>query len=168
MTLDEIRKVVAGSGREAWQILKGDAPTYIGRFVERHSDGERWREFLQHDQRAVLRRDVDIGLVWGMTADPHNEAVEPHWTEAFRPREAYPDVVEVLYRGQPVDREVYAMVDNAHGLVPWPSATPTEPEALWVTRWQFNLVELLDELGASVGVGSVEEYMGRCGITVVD
>lgn len=163
MTLDEIRSVVANSGAAAWHLLGGDAPMYIGRFVERVE--ERWQEFVQHDGRAVLRRDIDIGLVWGMTADPYNEDLEPHWTVGhLQPATVHSHIVEVLYRGQPVDREVYASVDNGHGVVPWPESVE---DGLQVTRWQVSLVELLDELGVSVGVGSVESYMRRLGFTVV-
>jgi hypothetical protein len=183
MTLDEIRSIVANSGKAAWHVLSGDAPTYLGQFVEHASDDEHWQEFFQHERRAVLRRDIDVGLVWGMAAHPlvegESEPYEPPWTEAFLPgaRKTYVNVVEVLYRGQPVDRELYSVVDNAHGLVPYPEpryapdadlASGAEPEALEVNRWQFNLAELLGELGVSVGVGSVEDYMRRCGITVAD
>jgi hypothetical protein len=177
MNLDEIRSIVEGSDAAAWHVLSGDAPTYLGQFVEHASDDEHWQELFQHERRAVLRRDIDVGLAWGMTADPHHEGEsEPYWTEAFLPRKVYVHVVEVLYRGQPVDREVYAVVDNAHGVVPWPQpryardadiASGAMPEALEVDRWQFNLVRLLGELGVALG-GSVENYMSRCGITVVD
>ncbi|MGO9883803.1 MAG: hypothetical protein ACLPV4_12405, partial [Solirubrobacteraceae bacterium] len=64
----------------------------------------------------------------------------------------------------------------AHGVVPWPRDRFTQAtdvaavrrEALEVSRWQRDLVVLLRDLGVAVGAGSVEEYMGRCGITVVD
>ena len=112
MTLDEIRSIVANSGKAAWHVLSGDAPTYLGQFVEHASDDEHWQEFFQHERRAVLRRDIDVGLVWGMAAHPlvegESEPYEPPWTEAFLPRRAYIHVVEVLYHGQPVDRELYS------------------------------------------------------------
>jgi uncharacterized protein YdhG (YjbR/CyaY superfamily) len=76
-------------------------------------------------------------------------------------------VVEVLYRGQPVEREVYASVEDARGIVPWP--TPRYPGAgasdrhappVWeVTHWQLDLVLLLKELGASAGDETVESYL---------
>jgi hypothetical protein len=135
MTLDEIRALVAGTTAPDWHALSAD------------TDGA---------LRAVLRRDLDVALAWGMDG---GEPVEPHWSQTLNPSQVYPHTVEVRYRGQPVDRETYGVVDNGHGLVPWPTGET-------VTGWQVALVELLDELGASVGVGSVEEYLRRCGITV--
>jgi hypothetical protein len=163
MNLEEIRAAIADSTPVHWQILSGDAPTYIGRYVDR---GSRGHEFVEHDQRAVYVADVDIGLAWGMTADPHNETVEPHWTRGrVQPSAAHAHVVEVLYHGQPVDREVYASVDNGHGIVPWPTPIGSDG-ALEVSAWQLALVELLRDLGTSVGVGSVQDYMRRFEITV--
>lgn len=170
MTLDEIRNMVVDSSAGDWKVLSADAPTYFHGFMEHRSEDEHWQELLQHDYRAVLRRDVDVGLVWGLT--PRNEGEqEPEWTKSLQPSGVRAHVAEVLYRGQPVDRVLYASVDNAHGVVPWPgylggSDDPdAEPERCVSSR-QLRLVELLKELGASVGVGSVKEYMRRCGITV--
>jgi len=163
MTLDEIRRTIADSTAATWHTLSSDAPTYIGRFVDYGPD--RRQEYIQHDLRAVYQRDLDIGLAWGMTADPHHETTEPHWTAGrLQPATARSHVVEVLYRGQPADREVYASVDNGHGVVPWPQVVADG--ALQVTRWQVSLVELLRELGVSVGAGSVESYMRRLDFTV--
>jgi hypothetical protein len=174
MNLDEIRSIVADTTAAHWHVLSGDAPTYLNRFAEVRGADEHW---LEHEARAVLRRDLDVGLAWGMEdRSSGGESLEPDWTSTTLARRATASVVEVLYRGQPVDREVYAVIDNAHGLVPWPRArfaqgaalVDVEPGALEVSRSQRDLVVLLRDLGAAVGVGSVDDYMRRCGITVVD
>ncbi len=177
MTLDEIRSIIADTTAAHWHVLSGDAPTYLNRFGEVRGADEHWLQHSEHEARAVLRRDVDVGLAWGMEdRSTTGESLEPDWTSTTLARRATASVVEVLYRGQPVDREVYAVIDNAHGVVPWPRArlaqgaalADIEPEALEVSRWQRDLVVLLRDLGVAVGAGSVEDYMRRLGITVVD
>ena len=179
MTLDEIRSIVAHTTAAHWHVLSEDAPTYLNRFGEVRGADEHWLQHAEHEARAVLRRDLDVGLAWGMEARSNGaESLEPDWTSTTLARRATASVVEVLLRGQPVDREVYAVIDNAHGLVPWPRArfaqgadvadADAKPEALEVSRWQRDVVVLLRDLGAAIGAGSVEDYMRRCSITVVD
>ena len=122
MTLEEIRELVRNTTSDDWHRLEGDAPTYIGRFIEPES-GEPPLTFSSHEARAVLVRDVDVGLAWGLDADPYNEGKgEAWWAPPLaadpQPRDASPYIAEVLYRGQPVDRMEYAVIDNGHGLVP--------------------------------------------------
>lgn len=175
MTLDEIRSIVADTTATHWHVLSGDAPTYLNRFGEVRAADAHWLH-SEHKGRAVLRRDLDVGLAWGMEdRSSADKAVDPDWTSTTLARRATASVVEVLYRGQPVDRELYAVIDNAHGLVPWPRArvaeggavADVECDALEVSRWQRDLVVLLRDLGVAVGAGSVEDYMRRCGISVV-
>jgi hypothetical protein len=177
MTLDEIRSIVADTTAADWRVLSDDAPTYLNRFGEVRGADEHWLQHSEHEARAVLRCDLDVGLAWGMQdRSSAGESLEPDWTSNTLARRATASVVEVLYRGQPVDREVYAVIDNARGVVPWPrgrfahgaDVAAVRPTALEVSRWQRDLVVLLGDLGVAVGAGSVEEYMGRCGITVVD
>jgi hypothetical protein len=178
VTLDEIRSIVADTTASDWHVLSGDAPTYLNRFGEVRGADEHWLlQHSEHETRAVLRRDLDVGLAWGMEyRSSGGEAIEPDWTSTTLARRANASVVEVLYRGQPVDREVYAVIDNGHGAVPWPRARFAQGaarddvayEALEVSPWQRDLVVLLRDLGVAVGAGSVEDYMRRCRITVVD
>ena len=177
MTLDEIRSIVADTTAADWRVLSGDAPAYLNRFGEVRGADEHWPQHSEHEARAVLRCDLDVGLAWGMQDRSGPGAPsEPDWTSNTLARRATASVVEVLYRGQPVDREVYAVIDNARGVVPWPrdrltrgaDVAAVRPNALEVSRWQRDLVVLLRNLGVAVGAGSVEEYMRRCGITVVD
>jgi hypothetical protein len=177
MTLDEIRSIVADTRAADWRVLSSDAPTYLSRFGEVCGADEHWLQHWEHEARAVLRCDLDVGLAWGMQdrSGPGTPS-EPDWTSNTLARRATASVVEVLYRGQPVDREVYAVIDDARGVVPWPrdrltrgpDVAAVRPNALEVSRWQRDLVVLLRDLGVAVGAGSVEEYMRRCGITVVD
>ncbi len=177
MTLDEIRSIIAATTAAHWHVLTGDARTYLNRIGEVRGANENWLQRSEHQGRAVLRRDLDVGLAWGMEdRSPAEESREPDWTSSTLASRATASVVEVLYRGQPVDREAFAIIDNAHGLVPWPRArfaqgaggADVEPEALEVSRWQRDVVVLLRDLGVAAGAGSVEDYMRRCGITLVD
>ena len=78
--------------------------------------------------------------------------------------------------GQPVEREVYASVEEARGIVPWPTprypgsaASDRHASPVWeVTHWQLDLVLLLKDLGASAGDETVESFVHRCRIAVVE
>ena len=177
MTQDEIRALVAGTVEKDWHTLSGDAPSYFNRFVDIPAGDAHYLAHAEHASRAVLRADLDVGLVWGMR-DPSSAdgPVEARWTTSLRPPVVQGHVVEVLYRGQPVEREVYASVEDARGIVPWPTprypgagASDRRAPAVWeVSHWQLDLVLLLKELGASAGDETVESYLHRCGIAVVE
>jgi hypothetical protein len=102
--------------------------------------------------------------------------VEPPWTKSLHTPVVQGHVVEVLYRGQPVEREVYATVEDALGIVPWPTprypgsaASDRHAPPVWeVTHWQLDLVLLLKELGVPTGDETVESYLRRCAIAVVE
>jgi hypothetical protein len=177
MTQEEIRALVAGTVDTDWYMLSGDAPSYFNRFVDLPAGDAHYLAHAEHASRAVLRADLDVGLVWGMR-DPSSVdgSVEALWTKSLQPAVAQGHVVEVLYRGQPVEREVYASVEDARGIVPWP--TPRYPGAaasdrhappVWeVTHWQLDLVLLLADLGAPAGAETVQRYLHRCAIAVVE
>jgi hypothetical protein len=176
MRLDEIRRVIQGSTVDAWHVLSDDAPTYVHGFEYSRDNITGVRE---HHSRAVLWSDVDIGLAWGMDVSHGDPPPEPDWTASFLNRKAQLNLVEVLYRGQPVDRVVYAGIDNAAGKVPWPesryaaganldlSEAPQPPEALEVTAWQMGLVTLIEALGGGGPYRSAADYTKACGITVL-
>jgi hypothetical protein len=177
MTQEEIRALVAGTLEKDWYTLSGDAPSYFNRFVDIPAGDAHYLAHTEHASRAVLRQDLDVGLVWGMR-DPSSfdGPVEAPWATSLQPAVAQGHVVEVLYRGQPVEREVYASVEDARGIVPWPTphypgsaASDRHAPPVWeVTHWQLDLVLLLKELGASAGDETVEGYLHRCRIAVVE
>jgi hypothetical protein len=180
MRLDEIRNLIENSTEDDWNVLAGDAPTYVHRF-QYGSDarGEAIWGLDEHHTRAVLKDDLDVGLVWGMDVG-HGDTSEPDWAEPLSSvnKKVRAALVEVLHRGQPVDRVVYAIVDNAHGTVPWPrlhyrpgaNEDPTgpfePPESMTVTAWEMAVVSLADALGGSGSYGSPQDYAKRAGITV--
>jgi len=185
MRLDEIRELIQDSTPEDWHVLPTSAPTYVHRF-QYGSDarGDAIWGLDEHYARAVLVSDVDVGLVWGMTLD---RDLEPDWAEPLSAvnKKVSLDLIEVLYRGQPVDRIEYAVVDNGHGHVPWPVVNyrpganqdpnaPTEPpDSMTVTAWDMAVVSLTDVLGrggaygARGEYGTPESYAERAGIKVV-
>jgi hypothetical protein len=177
MTQEEIRALVAGTVEKDWYTLSGDAPSYFNRFVDIPAGNAHYLAHAEHASRAVLRQDLDVGLAWGMR-DPSSTdgPVEELWAASLQPPVAQGHVVEVLYRGQPVEREVYASVEDARGIVPWPTPRYPGPEAsdrhaapVWeVTSWQLDLVLLLKELGTSARDETVKSYLQRCGISVVE
>ena len=67
MKLKNIRSQVSEAHGENWNVLSGDAPTYLNRFADVRVGDERWLEQDEHEGRAVLCSDVDIGLAWGMS-----------------------------------------------------------------------------------------------------
>src|SRR5436190_18455010 len=114
MTLDEIRSIVAHTTAAHWHVLSGDAPTYLNRFGEVRGADEHWLQHSEHEARAVLCRDLDVGLAWGMeNRSSGGESLEPDWTSTTLGRRANACVREVLYQGDPVDGRAYAVIDNA-------------------------------------------------------
>ena len=177
MTLEEIRALVAGTSGTEWHILSGDAPTYLNRFIYVQSGNAHYLAAAEHESRAALKADLDVGLAWGLR-DPSTEdgPTATEWSRSLRAPEVWGHVVEVLYRGQPVDRVVYAIIEDNHGLVPWPTPrypgdAAADPHAapVWeVSHWELDLVLLLKELGVTVGTETVESYLRRCAIAVVE
>lgn len=177
MKLYDIRSEITNSSSDDWYVLPTEAPTYVHRF-QYGSDqrGDAIWGLDEHYSRAVLIENVDIGLVWGMRMSDHK--LEPDWgTNAGSIDGTVSDaLVEVLYRGQPVDRAVYAVVDNAHGKMPWPEAhfapdamvqdPVPPPESYTVNGWELTLVRLIDELDNGGGYGTPDEYVKRVGATV--
>jgi hypothetical protein len=177
MTQEEIRALVAGAVEADWYLLSGDAPSYFNRFIDIPAGDAHYLAHAEHASRAVLRADLDVGLVWGMRDPSSIDGPEaPAWTKSLQPPSVQGHVVEVLYRGQPVEREVYASVEDAQGIVPWPTPRYPGPAAsdrhaapVWeVTHWQLDLVLLLKELGVPAGNEMVESYLRRCAIAVVE
>ena len=68
---------------------------------------------------------------------------------------------------------MYAVIDNACGLVPWPRAWYPDDDygatpLLRVSRWQLSLVSVLRSLGVTAGGDSVESYVQRFGFEITD
>jgi hypothetical protein len=177
VTHEEIRALVAGTVEKGWYTLSGDAPSYFNRFVDIPAGDALYLAHAEHASRAVLREDLDVGLVWGMRDSSSIEGpVEVSWATPLQRPVVQGHVVEVLYRGQPVEREVYASLEEGRGIVPWPTprypgsaASDRHAPPVWeVTHWQLDLILLLNELGVSAGDETVESYLHRCRIAVVE
>jgi hypothetical protein len=116
VTHEEIRALVAGTVEKGWYTLSGDAPSYFNRFVDIPAGDALYLAHAEHASRAVLREDLDVGLVWGMRDSSSIEGpVEVSWATPLQRPVVQGHVVEVLYRGQPVEREVYASLEEGRG-----------------------------------------------------
>jgi hypothetical protein len=104
MTLDELRELVAATTAEDWSELK-PGPVFIYAGGHGTENGE-WRLFLDgHHSRAVLKRDLDVGLAWGLTWNEDYEGET--WTQHFPDKSATGYYADILWRGDPVSREQY-------------------------------------------------------------
>jgi hypothetical protein len=167
MTLDEIRAQITASTASGWQPLSG--PVYLPTFVQVSHGENVWLEHNSHHSRAVLRDDVAIGLAWGLTV---NESFEEDWSSRFPDPKASSDWLEVLYNGQPVDRELIVHVDG-RCYVPMPEQVFDDVHAdrpqvvgLRITQWQQHVVGIAQALG---GAGyDYGDYVRRCGFQVVE
>lgn len=117
---------------------------YLDRFSQVSSGGRTWLEHDSHHSRAVLRDDVAIGLAWGLT---ENDTFEEDWTTRFPDPKASSAWLEVLYHGQPVDRELMVHVDGRcyvprchSGSSTTSAPTGRRSSGLRVTRWQHHVV----------------------------
>ncbi len=167
MTLDEIRAQITASAADGWHSLSG--AIYLPTFSQ-VTQGERvWLEHDSHHSRAVLRDDVAIGIAWGLTV---NENFEEDWSSNFPDSKASSSWLEVLYNGQPVDRELIVHVDG-RCYVPMPeqvfddlSADRPKVIGLRITRWQHHVVGLAQALGGTTY--DYDGYVRRCGFELVE
>jgi hypothetical protein len=178
MRFDEVRSLILASEPEHWRVLPTEAPTYIHR-VQYGSDdrGDGIWGLDEHHSRAILLDDIDVGLVWGMTLDRNLDFTD-EWGPNVGSHDAKVgrDLIEVLYRGQPVDRVTYYRVDNFHGSMPIPtyhypagsagSGVVREPDSITVSSWDLAIVSLTDTLGGGGGYGTPESYVKRAGFTI--
>lgn len=169
MTLDEIRARIAVTTAADWHLLGGNVPVYLDKFVQVSGGDNIWLEHDSHHSRAVLRDDLAIGLAWGLR---ENENFEEDWSSKFPDPKASSDWLEVLYHGQPVDRELIVHVDG-RCYVPLPEqifddlhADQPKVIGLRVTRWQHHLVGIAQ--GLSGTTYDYDGYVQRCGFEVVD
>ncbi len=179
MRFDEIRSLVFDSAPAHWRVLPTDAPTYVHRFqYGTDARGDHIWGLDEHHSRAILLNDIDVGLVWGMEL-ARNLDFTDEWGPNVGSHDAKVgmDLIEVLYRGQPVDRVAYYRVDNFHGSMPMPtyhyppgtagSGEVREPESMTVSSWDLAIVSLTDTLGGGGTYGTPESYVSRAGFTVV-
>jgi hypothetical protein len=169
MTLDEVREQVSATTAADWQLLDGGVvPVYLDRFSQISSGDQTWLEHDSHHSRAVLRDDIAIGLAWGLR---ENKSFAEDWTTRFPNPRASTAWLEVLYHGQPVDRELIVHVDG-RCYVPLPEqvfddvrADRPKVTALRISRWQYEVVGRAQELGG--GTYDYDEYVRQCGFEVI-
>lgn len=182
MTRDQLRKLVMASDGPDWSVISGYAPTYFDSFSEVRKgtaigpgggDGTTvWLEHTAHNGRAVFVEDIDIGMVWGMRPTHSSESGSyEDWSVQFPDTNVQAHVVEVLYRGQPVDVEIVASIDGGRCTVPWPkprlSGEINDPkvEAWEITQWEYDLARVLHQL--TDPATDYADYVSRCGFTIV-
>lgn len=169
MTLDELRERILTTTADDWHSLDGGrVPVYLDVFTQVGSGDQTWLEHDSHHSRAVLRDDIAIGLAWGLT---ENDTFEEDWSTPFPHRGASSAWLEVLYHGQPVDRQLIVHVDG-RCYVPMPEqvfddihADRPEVVGLRITGWQHHVVGLAQSLG---GGYDYDSYVRRCGFEIVE
>jgi hypothetical protein len=182
VTRDELRDLVTASHAQQWSVISGYGPTYFDAFSEIRTgagigpggDGTTiWLEHEAHRPRAVYLADLDVGLVRGMHPTYFTErGTHEDWATRFADPKVYAHVVELLYRGQPVDVDVLASVDGGRYTVPWPKAClsdsmPETTPTFEATRWSYELARLVYELEGGSLI-AYEQSVSRCDFTIVD
>jgi hypothetical protein len=174
MRLEEFRSVVTSSEAEDWHRMQG-WETYLYKLgnVTEYDNGQRLEivDVESHHSRAVYQPDIAIGIAWGL---PHQggERFHEDWTERFADEKASAGWLDLLYHGQPVDRRLYVLVDGARCKLPLPEQIfaagfgvgPRE-KRLWVTRRDYELVRLVNELDSGV---DYDRYLRQAGFDVPD
>lgn len=172
MDLNTIRQKIIDSSREDWNKITcwgaGSGPIYHHGLTSEHSDAHGIQtEVHTHSMLAVLIDDVDISIAWGF--DPDESLWELGRVERqFDFSDFLPDFpdekvrrmyVDIFYRGQLVDRELYVVADGGRHYVPiprtvYPNKTGYGPENLGApehhyTPWDIGLARTLNrfELG---------------------
>ena len=109
MTLDEILQTFLSSGRDDWTDNLG-TPTFL------HGPPADEDDDKSHDSRIVYKPDIAIGLAWGSTVNDHYH--DP-WFDHFpdsSPGRSF--LIDLLYNGQVVHRELGVSVDGGRYILP--------------------------------------------------
>lgn len=136
MNLNTIRQTIIDSSREDWNKITcwgyGSGPIYHYGLSSEHSDDHGIQtEVRSHAVLAVLIEDVDISIAWGYDPDEslwnlHRGGQRFDFSD-FLPTFPDEDVsrmyVDIFYRGQLVDRELFVVADGGRYYVPIPRTT---------------------------------------------
>jgi hypothetical protein len=128
MRLDELRNKILGSDPADWEQL----------------DPQGLPE--GHDERAIYRPDVAIGLGWGHGRDDFSA----DWVKKFPNPSAHSEYIALLYNGVVVAQEMAVRADGARYLLPFPDRVEEESTVRWtVGRDAYTLAGLVHSLSAS-------------------
>ncbi|WP_079620328.1 hypothetical protein [Mycobacteroides abscessus] len=182
MDLHTIRQKIIDSTREDWNKItcwgSGSGPSYHYGLASEQGENGVETEAKDHGNIAVLIEDVDITIEWGLDPDESlwfNGAPRDFDFSDFLP--TFPDkdarrmYVDIFYRGNLVDRELYVVADGARYYVPIPRTTyPNKtghgftadevgaPEHHY-TNWDIGLARVVNSFGHPPG--SFDELLSR-------
>ncbi|MGA3217183.1 MAG: hypothetical protein ABSD97_16005 [Acidimicrobiales bacterium] len=117
MNLDELLDTVATSGPEDWELIEcpnqADGPSYL--YDPRSGEA--------HVYRAVFKADVSLGLAWGLSYGPDGEPEVLGFLKSFPDKSGGgAELLDFLWNGSLVHREVGVKVDGGRATLPWPVA----------------------------------------------
>jgi len=148
MTLDELLHICAHSVREDWEVIHCGhfGPSYLDQFSEMHGGDEAvWLEHKHHAARAVYGPDIAIGLAWGLEL---NTNYTEDFHTGFDNPSASSSILDFLYHGALVHREVAVAVDGGKCYLPQPELTTREGRVTGytVTRRRRDIFRMFDSL----------------------
>lgn len=160
MTLEEYLTVVALSQPEDWRTT--NVPTFMHRIVPVRSSGGGNADFeiQEHNLMITYTKDIRFGMAWGLIADKnYNE----DWLARLPNRSAEGVILDFLYNGALVFRDMMVAVDNRRCILPQPVNADGPP--FKVPERRARLARLAHQL---VGPDtSFESYFKRVGMQPV-
>lgn len=161
MTLDELIQTFIESPQSDWSEKLG-TPTFL--FAPADAPD------LGHYNRMVYRPDVAVGLAWGSEM---NDNYVWEWVQKFPDPKAHSILIDLLYNGQVVYRELGVVVDGGRATLPSPLPITKEDEVVpseilgWFCKpHEYAFVRAFAE--KTDDLRNFDSYFERSGIEVRD
>jgi len=164
MTIDDLLEAVASSRPQDWHLI------HYGDLAGGPSNLEDGRGGA-HTHRAVHRDDVSLGLAFGLSYIDKKRSFD--FLSRFADQSAWPTLLDFLWDGSLVHRELGIVVDGGRMTLPWPEPPAANVGGLpdseligeKVTRREVAYWRLVHALKGSRE--DFDEYLERSGLVVL-
>lgn len=154
MTLEEYLSVIADSKAADWRT--SNVPTFMHRIVPSRTPGSDF-ELQEHNVLMNYMPDIRFSMAWGLVAD--RNYAEP-WLEKLPNKRGDAVILDFLFNGALVYRDILIAVDNWRCILPQPMNTESPPYRVQERRMQIaRLVHALVGPDSSFGA-----YFKRLGM----
>jgi hypothetical protein len=157
--LNGLYQIITSTEPVDWYLLPGVPVTFLERsVVETGNDGGPQLEIEAHHARATYRRDISLGLAWGL---PYERGApwEEEWTAQFPDPKIRGYWADIVWNGTPIDRVLLLSVDGGRAFLPAPPFG-----TMAVHELNFDVARLVD--GLTGRLSEFHSYFTRSGITV--
>lgn len=142
MNIIELRDTITNSDDTEWQRVGRMGPTYRDRFDPWSGPGDKTGVDIEtHSSVAVYKPDIDLTIVYGMSAPGAPKEPSFKWVTFPDPAVSI-HLADVFWRGSLVDRVDFVYVDGGRCILPIGEGH----QGLRITRYEYVVARLLDSL----------------------